>query len=186
MGGRLAVQTQEGLGSTFAFELPLPRVRDAAPPSHEEKGPEPDLPPIRILAAEDSKPNQLVLKALLEPLGLEVSVVPDGREAVRAFQEDNFDLVLMDVQMPNMNGIEATMAIRAFEAEHCRSRTPILALSANVMSHQLMDYAAAGMDGCVAKPIDAGALIESIRGALDIQPAAKTSGRRREATSAAQ
>ena len=184
MGGRLAVQTQEGLGSTFAFELPLPRVRDAAPPSQEEKGPEPDLPPIRILAAEDSKPNQLVLKALLEPLGLEVNVVPDGREAVRAFQEDNFDLVLMDVQMPNMNGIEATMAIRAFEAEHCRRRTPILALSANVMNHQLMDYAAAGMDGCVAKPIDAGALIDSIRGALDIRT--ETPGRRREATSAAQ
>jgi CheY-like chemotaxis protein len=110
-----------------------------------------------------------VLKALLEPLGLEINVVGDGEEAVRAFKEGAFDLVLMDVQMPNLNGVEATMAIRAFEVEEHRPRTPILALSANVMSHQLRDYAAAGMDGCVAKPIDAAALIDSIRGALEGQ-----------------
>jgi signal transduction histidine kinase/FixJ family two-component response regulator len=186
MGGRLAVQTQEGLGSTFAFELPLPRVRDAAPEGREIDGSDADLPPIRILAAEDSKPNQLVLKALLEPLGLEVDVVPDGQEAVRAFKENNFDLVLMDVQMPNMNGVEATMAIRAFEVQEDRGHTPILALSANVMNHQLRDYAAAGMDGCVAKPIDASALIDAIRGALNIpRPAEPAEEADKQATSAA-
>jgi signal transduction histidine kinase/CheY-like chemotaxis protein len=167
MGGRLAVQTQEGLGSTFAFELPLPRVRDALPAPANEAQAAPELPPIRVLAAEDSKPNQLVLKALLEPLGLEIHVVGDGAEAVRAFQTSAFDIVLMDVQMPNMNGVEATMAIRSFEIEHGRARTPILALSANVMNHQMMDYAAAGMDGCVAKPIDATDLVETMRETLE-------------------
>ncbi|MGE5565436.1 MAG: ATP-binding protein [Parcubacteria group bacterium] len=167
MGGRLAVQTQEGLGSTFAFELPLPRVRDAVPPPAHETKPQPELPPIRVLAAEDSKPNQLVLKALLEPLGLEIDVVGDGNEAIRAYKTGSFDIVLMDVQMPNMNGIEAAMAIRAWEIEHGRPRTPILALSANVMNHQMMDYAAAGMDGCVAKPIDATELVETIRDTLE-------------------
>jgi len=178
MGGRLAVQTQEGLGSTFAFELPLPRVRDAVPAPANEPQAEAELPQIRVLAAEDSKPNQLVLKALLEPLGLEIHVVSDGAEAVRAFQTGAFDLVLMDVQMPNMNGVEATMAIRAFELEHSRARTPILALSANVMNHQMMDYAAAGMDGCVGKPIDARELVETIRDTLErygVEPQRATS-----------
>jgi CheY-like chemotaxis protein len=131
-----------------------------------------------VLAAEDSKPNPLVLKALLEPLGLEIHVVSDGAEAVRAFQTSAFDIVLMDVQMPNMNGVEATMAIRSFEIEHGRARTPILALSANVMNHQMMDYAAAGMDGCVAKPIDATDLVETMRETLErygVEPVAASS-----------
>jgi CheY-like chemotaxis protein len=163
MGGRLAVQTQEGLGSTFAFELPLPRLRDAVPAPANEGRAEPTLPPLRILAAEDSRPNQLVLKALLEPLGVDIRVASDGAEAVKAFKAGGYDLILMDVQMPNMNGVEATRAIRELEAKSGKRRTPILALSANVMSHQLKEYVAAGMDGCIAKPIDVNALVESIR-----------------------
>ena len=73
----------------------------------------------------------------------------------------------MDVQMPNMNGVDATRAIRRFEAEQKRVRTPILALSANVMAHQLDEYVAAGMDGYVAKPIDVTALVETLQETLE-------------------
>ncbi|HYG25275.1 MAG TPA: ATP-binding protein [Caulobacteraceae bacterium] len=172
MGGRLAVQTQEGEGSTFAFELPLPKVREA-PAADAGQAPV-GAPPLslRILAAEDSKPNQLVLKALLEPLGVNLRVVSDGIEAVRAFKEADFDLVLMDIQMPHMNGVDAVAAIRKFEAQKKRPTTPILALSANVMSHQLKEYFAAGMDGYVAKPIDAASLIRTIRQTLEPAPQA--------------
>jgi signal transduction histidine kinase/CheY-like chemotaxis protein len=167
MGGRLAVQTQEGHGSTFAFELPLPRLRDA---DIDAIGPAPKVSeamPLRILAAEDSKPNQLVLKALLEPLGAELHIANDGREAVKAYEAGDFDLVLMDIQMPLLNGIEAAQAIRRAEKKQRRPSTPIIALSANVMGHQVRDYLAAGMDGYVAKPIDADTLIDTIKQALE-------------------
>jgi signal transduction histidine kinase/ActR/RegA family two-component response regulator len=168
MGGRLAVQTQEGRGSTFAFELPLPKLKDgAALPPDPLAVPHAESLPIRVLAAEDSKPNQLVLKALLEPCGVELHVVHDGAEAVRAFKRGSFDMVLMDIQMPVMNGVDAAKAIRAYEADKDRERTPILALSANVVRDQLQDYFASGMDGYVAKPIDAAILIETIRATLD-------------------
>ncbi|HEX6860196.1 MAG TPA: ATP-binding protein [Caulobacteraceae bacterium] len=175
MGGRLAVQTQEGHGSTFAFELPLPKVRDAEPMEPEALAATPALP-IRVLAAEDSKPNQLVLKALLEPLGVELTVVSDGVEALKTYKTGDFDLILMDIQMPHMNGIDAAAAIREFEVKKTRARTPILALSANVMAHQLKDYFAVGMDGYIAKPIDAGNLVEAIRNTLDPHYAAQAAG----------
>lgn len=167
MGGKLTVQTQQGSGSTFAFTLPLPRVREATPVNDDSAAPPPPVLPLRVLAAEDSKPNQLVLKALLEPLGVEIHIAPDGAEAVAAFKDGDFDIVLMDVQMPNMNGIDATRAIREYEVEQGRSRTPILALSANVMPHQVEEYSAAGMDGFVAKPIDAGMLVETLQDTFD-------------------
>ena len=169
MGGKLTVQTQEGAGSTFAFTLRLPKVREAVPVNDDVMTPPAPVLPLRVLAAEDSKPNQLVLKALLEPLGVEIHIAPDGVEALAAFKENIFDIVLMDVQMPNMNGIDATRAIRQFETEQGRERTPILALSANVMPHQLDEYVAAGMDGYVAKPIDAAMLVETLQDTLDPQ-----------------
>ena len=167
MGGKLTVQTQEAAGSTFAFALPLPKVREASATIINITEPPPPALPLRILAAEDSKPNQMVLKALLEPLGVEIHIATDGAEAVAAFKAGVFDIVLMDVQMPNMNGVDATRAIRRFEAEQKRVRTPILALSANVMAHQLDEYVAAGMDGYVAKPIDVTALVETLQETLE-------------------
>ena len=127
---------------------------------------EAELPPIRVLAAEDNKTNQLLLTAMLDPLGAHVHVTADGRETVAAFEAERFDLVLMDVQMPVMNGVDATLAIRAIEAERGLAPTPILALSANVMRHQIDEYLAAGMDGLVAKPIEMAALIGAIEHAL--------------------
>ena len=91
----------------------------------------------------------------------------DGQAAVEAFARGGFDLVLMDIQMPRMNGVEASRAIRALEAERGLPRTPILAVTANVMTHQLQEYTAVGMDDAVAKPLRVEALLQAIVNVLD-------------------
>jgi signal transduction histidine kinase/ActR/RegA family two-component response regulator len=165
MGGHLRMDSAPGKGSTFVFRLPFARA-DAA--DYLDPAPsEGDIRSLRILAAEDNTTNQFILRALLEPAGVDLRTVANGREAVDAFHAHDFDLILMDVQMPVMNGIEATRAIRERESTHSLSPTPILALSANVMSHQVLEYEQAGMDGVVAKPVDAGKLIEAIAAAME-------------------
>jgi CheY-like chemotaxis protein len=134
-----------------------------------------ELPALRILAAEDNKTNRLLLAALLEPLDVQLRLTDDGAEALEAFRAGTYDLILMDVQMPVMNGVDAVRAIRALEAERGQPATPILALSANVMRHQIEEYLAAGMNGFVAKPIEMSALIGAIESVLprsDVKSAA--------------
>jgi len=125
-----------------------------------------------VLAAEDNPVNQLVLRTLLMQAGLEVTIVDNGALAVEAWANGSWDIILMDAQMPVMDGPTAVRAIRAREAESGRRRTPILALTANAMSHHIADYAAAGMDGHVAKPIEAALLFEALETALDAAEAA--------------
>ncbi len=165
MGGRVSVTSVEGRGSAFTFELPLAWV-GPKPAAVAQAEAEPELRPIRVLAAEDNKTNQLLLTAMLDPLGVDLMITGDGAEAVAAFAAERFDLVLMDVQMPVMNGVDATRAIRALEAERGLRATPILALSPNVMRHQIEEYLAAGMNGFVAKPIEMAALVAAIEKAV--------------------
>jgi signal transduction histidine kinase len=172
MGGELTLDSEPGRGSVFAFELPLPPAPQAAPaPEPEADAAEADERPPRILAAEDNPTNRTILTALLGFTEAQVTMVEDGRQAVEAFQSADYDVVLMDIQMPRMNGIDAAQAIRAFEVERRRARTPILAVSANVMSHQVAEYAAAGMDGVVAKPLKAETLFAEIARVLAAAPA---------------
>jgi CheY-like chemotaxis protein len=174
MGGTIMVTSQPGAGSVFTVELPLRHALTAESPAAVEPQPDPQAPgrALRILAAEDNVTNQLVLRALLEPLEADVTLAADGREAVAAFVDQIFDVVLMDVQMPVMNGVDATRTIRRIEAERGLARTPILALTANSMSHQLEEYAAAGMDGHLAKPLDAATLYGALASVL-AEPAAE-------------
>jgi len=161
MGGRFELRSAPGEGSDFAFVLPLRRVADAAAPAApaaEEQAP----PPLRILVAEDNPNNQLVLSALLEPFGVELTLVGDGQAAVEACAVGGFDVVLMDAQMPRMNGVEATQAIRRMERERNLPRLPIIALTANVMTHQVEEYLQAGMDTFVAKPIQLAELVAAL------------------------
>jgi CheY-like chemotaxis protein len=155
--------------------LPLVRVaeaRVASPPSGEDDKHLQTLS-VRVLAAEDNKVNQLVLKALLQQVGVEPVVVDNGALAVEAWEASDWDAILMDVQMPVMDGFAATAAIRGREAATGRPRTPIIALTADTMSHQVAKYLAAGMDGHVAKPIDAGRLFGALEAALaDVHDAA--------------
>ena len=119
-----------------------------------------------MLAAEDNATNQLILQAMLAPLGIELTLVSDGAAAVEAFGVGRFDLILMDVQMPRMDGLAATAEIRRLERAAGRPATPIIALTANVMRHQIEQYLAVGMDGHVAKPIELTALARAIDAAL--------------------
>ena len=166
MGGSLWVMSEPGKGSSFGCDLPLPAA--AAPQAQASTTAEPrsEERQLRILAAEDNSTNALFLKALLEPLDVDLVIVEDGLKAVEAFRGGDFDIVLMDIQMPNMSGVDAALAIRREEAERGHRPTPIVAVTANVMGHQMAEYRAAGMDGIVSKPIQAQKLYEAIEGAL--------------------
>ncbi len=124
--------------------------------------------PVRILAAEDNPLNRKVLAALMEPLGAELTLVESGAEAVEAWRAGPWDMILMDVQMPGMSGVEATRRIRAEEAAEGRSSTPIVAVSGNAMQHQMAEYREAGMELHVSKPIQASALYAAVHAALHL------------------
>jgi len=174
MGGAIIVESKPGEGTVFTVNLPLPRVtnptkadaRDAA--GTTDFGERTDQTTLRVLAAEDNAVNQLVLKTMLEQAGISATIVGDGKAAVEAWASQGWDLVLMDVQMPVMDGIAATRAIRAKEAALRRPRTPILALTANAMTHHVAEYLAADMDGFVAKPIELRQLFAAMEQALGV------------------
>jgi signal transduction histidine kinase len=179
MGGTIGVNSGPEGGSIFTAELPL--SRSAAVPALPDQAPAdvpaapqltgPDSRALRVLAAEDNPVNQLVLRTLLEQIGAEATIVANGAEAVQAWEDGDFDLILMDVQMPNMDGPTAAQIIRGRELATGRARISIIALTANVMSHQLESYEAAGMDAFVAKPIAIAELYAAITHAGVARPA---------------
>ena len=171
MGGMLDVRSSLGCGSTFTATLPLPRLRDVDDSAPDACGEE-DVakrPPLRVLVAEDNLVNQLVLKTLLQQMDIDPTVVGDGEQALTAWRDADWDVILMDVQMPVMDGVTASRAIRSDEAASGRTRTPIVAVTAIVMSHQVHAYRTAGIDDVVAKPIQVARLIDAIEGALAAQ-----------------
>jgi signal transduction histidine kinase/ActR/RegA family two-component response regulator len=171
MGGSINVESRDGHGATFVVELPLQRCASRAA---EPVAPPPDdQTNLRLLAAEDNATNQQVLAAVMESLGIDIDIVPHGQRAVEAWEACPYDLILMDIQMPVMDGICAAREIRNRERATGRARTPIVALTANAMSHQVEEYMAAGMDGHVAKPIEIAKLYEAISAVLN---AAATGG----------
>jgi signal transduction histidine kinase/AmiR/NasT family two-component response regulator len=171
MGGDIEARSALGEGATFTVRLGLPWVRmDVEEPraagAEESDGAQDGLPALRVLVAEDNVINQLVIRTLLQQVGVDPVIVANGRLALEAWATDPWDIVLMDVQMPEMDGPTATRSIREQERQAGRARTPIVALTANAMTHQIADYIAAGMDGHVAKPIEASRLFEAIERAL--------------------
>jgi CheY-like chemotaxis protein len=127
---------------------------------------------MRILAAEDNAINQLVLRTMLLTADVELTIVGNGLLAVEAWAGERFDVILMDVQMPEMDGVSAVREIRRREREGGLARTPVIALTANAMVHQVQQYRDAGMDGHVEKPIRIERLFESILAATDATSAA--------------
>ncbi len=166
MDGRLTATSRPGEGSCFVLEVPLARVAAEAP-AQIPAAPALLEGVVRILAAEDNAANRRVLAALLEPLGAELTLVEDGRQLVEAWSASGADVILADIQMPVMSGLEAARAIRSAEAAGGLVRTPIIALTADVMSDQVALYLAAGMDGHVAKPIQMAALFAALQAALE-------------------
>ena len=180
MGGTIEAVSEPGRGATFAVELPLAAVAAVEPVETEaaEAAADPERA-IRVLAAEDNPVNRLVLKTLLGQFGLAPMVVEDGQAAVEAWEAQDWDLILMDVQMPRLDGPSAARRIRALEAERGRARTPIIALTANAMTHQTDAYRAAGMDDVVTKPIEIHDLLRAINAVAGGATAAPRQTRRR-------
>ena len=108
---------------------------------------------MRVLVAEDHPTNRTVISLILEPFGVDLTLVEDGRKAVEAAERGDYDLILMDLQMPVLDGLGAAREIRSLEAVRGRRHTPIVALSADALPEHIADARAAGMDGHLAKPL---------------------------------
>jgi PAS domain S-box-containing protein len=170
MGGTITVRSRPWEGSHFTLELPLLPAeggpRSVPAPSAEDRSAPGDA---SLLLVEDNAINQTLAKALLARSGYRLDAVSSGAEALAAVRDRNYDLILMDVQMPGMDGIEATRRIRALEGQ--RSRIPIIAMTANAMMGDRERFLAAGMDEYVSKPIDSAALLAAIARCLKLDHA---------------
>jgi signal transduction histidine kinase/ActR/RegA family two-component response regulator len=163
MGGKVEVQSEPGHGSVFTVRLPF----QVATPSRQLHEVAPAWPAHaqltgRILVAEDNQINQVLAQQILKRLGLQSEIAHNGREALARVEIENFDAVLMDCQMPEMDGFEATTAIRDNERKSGRKRVPIIAMTANAMDSDRERCLALGMDDYVAKPFTAARLGEAL------------------------
>jgi len=163
MGGDVTFVSTPGVGSTFRLEIAAGPAAPAVAAVDEDG---PMLGGLRVLVVEDNPTNRTIAVKLLAAMGAEAITAEDGLSGVEAARIGGFDLILMDIQMPVMDGVEAARAIRAAEASQNLPRTPILALTANALVHQVESYLAVGMDGHVSKPIELKRLYEAIETAV--------------------
>lgn len=161
MQGRIWAESDPGRGSAFFVELPLERA-EPKPASHDTAAPAVLSRKLHLLVAEDNIVNQKVVCGLLRRQGWTSVVAADGRQAYQYFVEGTFDLVLMDVQMPEVDGLQATTLIRDHERRRSLPRTPIIAVTAHASEAQHEQCRAYGMDAVVTKPIDLAALVRTM------------------------
>jgi PAS domain S-box-containing protein len=161
MGGRISVSSVAGQGSAFQIDIPVgraPLINESILPEQDSQMT--DTKGLHILIAEDVALNAVVIQAMLNHLGHSSDVVGSGSDAIAAIKADTYDLVLMDIRMPVMDGVEATKIIRSMTEP--QARIPIIALTADVMDESRKTYKEAGFDGLVAKPINQAELIRGI------------------------
>lgn len=175
MGGKIWFASNSGLGSQFYFIIPL----SVAPPADttlkitgenntlarnvEAMNAESGRQHLRILLAEDNRVNQVVAQRLLEKMGHSVVLANNGKEALSLLERHPFDLVLMDVQMPELDGLETTVQIRCREKRLSAAPMPIIAMTAHAMKGDRERCLASGMDGYISKPVTTSELAEAIR-----------------------
>jgi CheY-like chemotaxis protein len=163
MGGRIEAQSTLGQGSAFSFVLPLEHV--ATEPQAAEAADAQETISIegaRVLLAEDHPTNRKVIQLILDSCGVELVMVENGQLALEALERERFHIVLMDMQMPELDGLSATSQFRAYEAAQGHARTPVIMLTANAMDEHVRASLAAGADRHISKPIHAAELIEAI------------------------
>jgi len=170
MGGGLNWESEPGEGSTFIVRIPLEREMapslTASPDASQEPVASDTDAPLRILAAEDHPTNQKVLRLILEPLGIDLTMCEDGMAALKAYQSSRFDVVLMDMQMPIMDGLSATQAIREHERAYHLPATPVVMVTANAMRQHRDQAIEAGANSHLAKPFTPSSLMIAIEAAL--------------------
>ncbi len=155
MGGQISVSSEEGKGSTFSFFLELAPYDEQSYSSRMEEKPWENVryDDYEFLLVEDNLVNQEIAIAVLEEFGIKVDTALDGKEAVQAFLNKDYSLILMDMRMPVMDGVEATLIIRSSEKHDAKS-VPIVAMTANAMAEDREETTSIGMNGHIAKPID--------------------------------
>jgi len=170
-GGTISVHSTPGAGSRFEFTFPIRPGRNPEPrPVAESAIPEGPSHLLHVLLAEDHPVNQKLISRLLTKAGHQVAIAPNGREAARLAEQGGFDIVLMDVQMPEWDGIQATAAIRSSENARVR-HLPIIALTAHAMQDDRAKCLMSGMDGYVSKPVDTAELFREMHRVTAAQPA---------------
>jgi signal transduction histidine kinase/ActR/RegA family two-component response regulator len=173
MGGRIVVQSTPGRGSTFSVYVPLERLEGEAAEEGGDQAPVLDIAGCRVLVAEDHPTNQKVVELILESVGVSPTIVENGQQAIDLLKTERFDVVLMDMQMPELDGLSATIMLREYERETGAKRTPVIMLTANALDEHIRSSHEAGADLHLSKPIHAQALIESIMNAISAEPAAE-------------
>jgi signal transduction histidine kinase/ActR/RegA family two-component response regulator len=162
MGGELDCASRPGAGATFGFTLQAPALTSAAAAAPDNPIELPGGGGMRVLVVDDNVTNRQILQMILESAGIEHAAVEDGAQALEAATTGGFDAVLMDIQMPVMDGFEATRRIRAWEREAGRRRAPIYMVSANCLQEHVDAGRAAGADGHLAKPVSVAELLQTL------------------------
>jgi PAS domain S-box-containing protein len=170
-GGSIRVKSTVDQGSTFSFQLPFQKTKAVAESEAEIAELDTEIKNIKVLVVEDMALNQLLMKTLLDDFGFERDIADNGKIAIEMLQNKSYDIILMDLQMPVMNGFEATEYIR----NTLNSKIPIIALTADVTTIDLAKCKAVGMNDYIAKPVDERALYSKIVGLVK-KPILKNSG----------